>query len=86
MFGMTVYLLCGFASLACALVLYRSYKSNRNAFAFWTALAFSFFTINNFLVVVDFITARAIDLTVVRTIPLLVGVGVLICGLIWEAV
>lgn len=82
----TVYLLCGLTSLICAILLYRSYRSTRNQLTYWTALAFSFFTLNNFMVVADFVVYRSVDLSLVRTLPLFVGVAVLVFGLVWESV
>jgi len=86
MFAITVYLLCAIASSTCAFLLYRSYHANRNQMAFWTAVAFSFFALNNFFVVIDFVIAPGLDFSLFRTIPLAIGSGVLIFGLVWESV
>ncbi|MEZ0393332.1 MAG: DUF5985 family protein [Pseudobdellovibrionaceae bacterium] len=87
MLGVTVYILCGITSLTCAVLLYRSYRVNRNPFTFWTAIAFGFFTLNNLFVGLDFVVfPTAFDLSLFRTVPLFLGVLVLVCGLIWESV
>lgn len=86
MFAISVYFLCSIASATCAFLLYRSYRHNRNQLAFWTAVAFSLFALNNFFVVMDFVIAPGMDFSLFRTVPLAVGAGFLLFGLIWESV
>ena len=86
MFAVTVYFLCALASATCAFLLYRSYIHNKNQMAFWTAVAFTLFAINNVFVVVDFVLVPSFDFSLFRTIPLAVGAAVLIFGLVWESV
>ena len=79
-----VYLLSAAISLACAVLLLRSFASTRNALLFWAALCFLGLTLNNALLFVDKVIATDVDLSLWRTIPALAGMLVLIFGLVWE--
>ena len=79
-----VYLLSAAISLACAVLLLRSFASTRNALLFWAALCFLGLTLNNALLFVDKMIATDVDLSLWRTIPALAGMLVLIFGLVWE--
>lgn len=81
-----VYTLCAFTSLICALLLYRSYRENRSRMAFWTALSFSLFFLNNLCLIFDQILFPHIDLALIRTVPLFAGSVLLVFGLIWDSV
>lgn len=78
-----VYALCALTSLTCAVLLLRGYVRSRARLLLWSGLCFVGFFINNALLVVD---ARIVfDLSVVRSLPSLVGVLLLIYGLVWES-
>jgi hypothetical protein len=79
-----VYLLSAAISLACAVLLLRSFASTRNALLFWAALCFLGLTLNNALLFVDKVIVTDVDLSLWRTIPALAGMLVLIFGLVWE--
>jgi len=79
-----VYLLCTFTSLACAVLLLRAYGQSRVRLLLWSGLCFIGLTINNLLLFVDKRMMPDTDLSLVRTIPALVGVACLLYGLIWE--
>lgn len=80
-----VYLMCLAASAACAWLLVRSYLRNRSALLLWTAIAFVFLALNNFMVVIDLVlTPSEVDLRALRHASSLVAVGTLIYGFIWE--
>ena len=77
-----VYALCALTSLACAILLLRGYSRSRARLLLWSGLCFVGLFINNALLVVD---ARIVfDLSVIRTLPAVVGVVLLLYGLIWE--
>lgn len=78
-----VYLLCALTSLACAALLLRGYARSRARLLLWSGLCFVGLSVNNALLVVD---ARTItDLSVLRSLPAVIGVLLLVYGLVWEA-
>jgi hypothetical protein len=79
-----VYVLSAVISLACALLLVRSFLENRSALLFWAALCFTGLTLNNVLLFVDKVVATDVDLSLWRTLPALAGTLALAVGLIWE--
>ncbi len=79
-----VYLLCLGASLLCAGLLVRSYLRTRTSLLFWSALCFVLLAVNNFIVVLDMLVLREIDLSLWRLIASLAAVGVLLYGFIWK--
>ena len=82
--ALTVYLLCGFTSLACAVLLLRGYRSSGARLLLWSGLCFACFFLNNVLLIVDVRMLPELDLSVVRSLPLLVGIALLLWGLVWE--
>ena len=79
-----VYLLCAATSLACALLLLRSYKHSRVRLLFWSGLCFVGLALNNALLFVDLKVFPQTDLFLLRSLPALVGLLLLIYGLIWD--
>ncbi|MGH2780869.1 MAG: DUF5985 family protein [Thermoleophilaceae bacterium] len=79
-----VYILSALISLACAVLLLRSFAQTRNALLLWAAICFLGLGINNGLLFVDKVVATHIDLSLWRTIPALAGMLVLVFGLLWE--
>ena len=78
-----VYALCAITSLACAILLLRGFLRSRARLLLWSGLCFVGLFINNALLVVD---ARIVyDLSVVRTLPAVLGVVLLLYGLVWES-
>jgi hypothetical protein len=85
--GGVVYVLCMILSFACSVMLWRGYQANKFRLLFWSSIGFLGFAINNALLFVDLeILSQATDLSIVRTLPALVGVVVMIYGLITETV
>jgi hypothetical protein len=81
--GQLVYALCALTSLSCSILLLRGYARSRARLLLWSGLCFVGLFINNALLVVD---ARMVfDLSVVRTLPAVVGVALLLYGLVWES-
>ncbi len=82
--ALIVYLLCAATSLACAVLLLRGYRRTSLRLLLWSGLCFVGFFLNNALLVIDMRVVPSQDLSIVRSLPLLVGVAVLLYGLIWE--
>ncbi|MCG3114400.1 MAG: DUF5985 family protein [Candidatus Manganitrophus sp. SA1] len=80
-----VYFLCALTSVACALILLRSYQRNRTGILLWSALCFVGLALNNILLFVDLLFPQ-VPLQLWRLFPALVGLMLLIYGLIWDLV
>lgn len=78
-----VYGLCATTSLLCALLLARSFIRTRSRLLLWSALCFVGFAVQNTVLVIDKATP-AIDLSLGRSLPALLGVALLLYGLVWE--
>ena len=83
--AMAVYLLCALTSLACAVLLLRGYQDRAVRLLLWSGLAFVGFAVGNIMLVVDVLVGPSLDLSLLRTIPVLTGLGVLLYGLVWDA-
>lgn len=81
-----VYLLCSFTSLGCAVLLMRAYFKNKTRLLFWSSVCFVGIAVNNILLSVDFLLGPGYDLSTVRAVAALVGMGVMMYGLIWDTV
>lgn len=79
-----VYGLCALTSIACAVLLLRGYASTRVRLLLWSGLCFTGLALNNILLFVDLRVVPEIDLSIWRTLPALVGVGLLLYGLVWD--
>ncbi len=79
-----VYVLCMITSLTCAVLLIRGYRATRVRLLLWSSLCFVGLALNNILVFVDVRMLPDEDLSIVRTVPALIGVLLLLYGLIWE--
>jgi hypothetical protein len=83
--AVVVYILCAVTSLACALLLLRSYRRNRVRLLLWSGLCFVGLALNNIMLVIDTHMMTDVDLSIVRTIPAVLGVATLVYGLIWDS-
>ena len=79
-----IYLLCAATSAICAFLLLRGYFRSRTPLLLWSGLCFVGLAMNNLLLVLDVRTPN-IDLSVVRTLPAVLGLALLLYGLIWES-
>jgi hypothetical protein len=79
-----VYILCALTSLSCAILLLRGYARSHVRLLLWSGLCFCFLGINNVLLVVDLAVLPEVDLSIVRNIPNLIGLGLLIFGFVWD--
>jgi hypothetical protein len=83
--GIIVYALCALTSLACAVLLLRGYRESRARLLLWSGLCFACFCLNNVLLIVDVRILPDNDLSVIRSIPSLIGIALLIYGLVWDS-
>jgi hydrogenase/urease accessory protein HupE len=83
--AMAVYVLCALTSLACAVLLLRGWGRRRVRLLLWSGLAFVGFALGNGLLVVDTLVGPAVDLSLLRSVPVLLGLMVLLYGLVWDA-
>lgn len=81
----TVYLLCAITSATCAVLLFRSWRTERLRLVLWTALGFTGLAVNNVLLLVDESLLSGTDLRLLRDLSGTVAVGVLLLGLVWES-
>lgn len=80
-----VYLLCMATSLLCAVLLFRGYRRSGTRLLMWSSICFACLCLNNILLFVDVIVlTSAIDLSVWRLLPALLGIALLCYGLIEE--
>jgi hypothetical protein len=79
-----VYLLCFLTSLACALLLGRSYARTRTRMLLWSALCFAMLALANLVVVLDMLLLPTLDLRLVRLGLSLAGISLLLFGFIWD--
>jgi hypothetical protein len=83
--AMAVYLLCALTSLACAVLLLRGYGERGIRLLLYSGLAFVGFAVGNAMLVVDVLVGPSLDLSLLRSVPVLLGLMVLIYGLVWDA-
>ncbi len=80
-----VYVLCALTSLACAVLLLRAWSERRVELLLWSGLCFVGFAAGNVMLVVDkIVVGPSTDLILYRTIPVLLGLAVLLYGMIWS--
>lgn len=80
-----VYLLCAATSSLCAWLLLRGYWRSQTRLLFWSGLCFLGLAVNNAMLVSDLIIFPDVDLSTLRTVPAVIGLGLLLYGLVWEA-
>lgn len=80
-----VYALCAITSLACASLLLRGYVRTHARLLLWSGLCFCLLFVNNVMLIIDIRVFPEMNLSIWRTLPALLGIGVLVYGLIWDA-
>ena len=80
-----VYSLCALTSLACAVLLARTYSTRRTRLLLWSSLSFVGFAANNVLLFIDFVVVPSVDLALLRALTSLAAVMTLLFGLVWES-
>lgn len=81
----TVYVLCTITSIACAVLLLRSYLHSRTRFLMWSSAGFVGLAINNIFLFLDLLVVVDVDLQIWRSLAALLAVSVLVVGLVLEA-
>lgn len=85
MMATMVFALCVLTSFACGFLLYRGYRKTGARLLFWSSVCFFGFAMNNALLIVDSRILPDVDLSAFLAIPVLLGLGALLYGLIWES-
>lgn len=80
-----VYLLCLATSVVCAGLLFRAYGRSGAKLLLWTAIAFSFLSINNLFLVADMLVFPDVYLTPARQLTSGLALAVLLYGFVWES-
>ena len=80
-----LYALAMITSLACAVLLVRSWLATKTRLLAWSALCFVFLSLNNTLLFIDLVVLPQIDLRLYRHLASLAGMLCLLYGFIWEA-
>ena len=80
-----VYVLCAVTSIACAALLFRSYRGSGMRLILWTALCFVLLGIQNVMLFIDLVIVPDLRLSLLRNLVGLAGVGILLYGLIKES-
>lgn len=80
-----VYILCGATSTGCAILTARSYWRSGSRMQLWTAIGFCGLALNNILLYLD-LEVVTVNLSIVRTLPALVGMCFMTWGLIRDTV
>ena len=83
--ALIIYLLCALTSLLAAVQLLAAYRRTRTRLLLWSGLCFVCFCLNNVILIVDVRILPERDLSVLRSLPLVVGISLLLYGLIWES-
>ena len=80
-----IYSLCALTSIACFVLLWRSWRRSGARLLFWSALCFGALSVNNVLLVLDRVVVPVeVDLFHWRLAAALAAVILLLVGLIWE--
>ena len=83
-FPTIVYMLCLLTSLACALLLGRSYARTQHRILFWSAACFALLAGNNLGLVLDLVVWPTTDLRILRLVLSLAAVTALTWGFTGE--
>ena len=84
--GEIVYSLCALTSLACAVLLVRSWLRTRARLLAWASACFVGFTLNTLLWVFDLVLYKTeVDLSFARAITAFLSVLALVVGLVWSS-
>jgi len=80
----TIYTLCMLTSLACACLLFSSYRRTAHRLLFWSGSCFAVMTINNMFLLLDKVVFPNIDFLPYRLVSALLALLLLLYGLIYE--
>lgn len=80
-----VYVLCALTSIACALLLFRSYRATRGGLTLGGAICFTLLALENVVLLLDRVVLPGHDLLLLRQTLGLLGPAVFVAILVWEA-
>jgi hypothetical protein len=80
-----VYILCAATSTFCAMLLFRSYRSQRSRLLLLSTLCFVGLAVNSVILVIDLLVLPAPDLRLARTMVAYASILAFLLGLIWES-
>jgi hypothetical protein len=80
----TVYLLCIFASVACAAYLAQAYVRRRQRVLFWSAAGFFLFAVANGIEAIEALTEPNVDLYLYRALATLGALALVLYGFMPE--
>ena len=84
--GEIVYALCALTSLACAVLLVRSWMRTRTKLLAWSSACVIGLTINNVLLVFDMVLYKTeVDLSFARAVTAMLSIFALVVGLVWSS-
>jgi hypothetical protein len=84
MISAAIYALCALTSLACCLMLFRSWLRTEASILFWSWLCFAGLTLGNVLLILDKLVFSLVDLRPARMLVVFISVSLLLYGLLWE--
>jgi hypothetical protein len=79
------YLLCAATSAGCAVLLLRGYLRTKTRLLLWSTLCFVGLALDNSLLFADRVLFPGEELFALRRLLSLIGAGILLFGLIWDA-
>jgi hypothetical protein len=77
-----VYILCAVTSLACTVLLLRSYREVRTHLLFWSGACFLLLSLSNALIFVDVVIMPNVNLLTLRNMLTLCGLSLLLYALV----
>lgn len=80
-----VYILSTLTCGLCAFLLFRQFIRARIRLLMWIALCFTGLTVNNLLLVIDFLLVPDSDLSMLRLIVADMSIAILALGLTWDS-
>jgi hypothetical protein len=83
--GIVAYVLCAATSGLCAFLSLKGYFRSRVRLLLWMGVCFIGLSLNNLMLLVDMQLMPDVDLSIVRSIPALIGLVILIAGLIFKS-
>lgn len=83
--GELVYVMCAVTSIACAVLLFRSWRRSKTTLLFSSMLCFAGLAVSNALLVIDMMVVPDQDLSVPRAVTALVALLPLLVGLVWSS-
>lgn len=84
MIAAIIYSLCALTAAVCSYLLLQAYRRGGYRLLLWSGLCFAGLTFNNLFLVCDKLIFPNIDFSLWRSGSLLLSMGILLYGLIWD--